>query len=300
MASAMRCLRKPPSSQNSRHERNNGPSISASVSGAGLQIRLGHIDPCSPDCDKGILVAIDDAELLIEQLCRKNQPRPSYFIEAEGVPKSMLTPRCALAEKSGSAALAVGPLQHRQVFNGIYVTTVGLNMRPFYSVAALSLVGAIVLAGQNAMAQKKKKEAEVTPAAVVTPAVVGPGPDIAIVESETVVEAGGCGVDDPLIKGTIAIKNRGDARAERLLAKPIAAVYLPENLDIKDEDIVPNALQPNELFSTDILAGKGAVKDDRGFKGKRKVFIIVDPYNAIHESNESNNVIVREVTFSCK
>jgi len=175
-------------------------------------------------------------------------------------------------------------------------------MRPFYAVATLSLVGAIVLAGQSAMAQKKKKEPapEATPVATVTPAIVGPGPDIAIVESETIVEAGGCGVDDPLIKGTIAIKNRGNARAERLLAKPISAVYLPENLDIKDEDIVPNALQPNELFSTDILAGKGAVKDDRGFKGKRKVFIIVDPYNAIHETNESNNVIVREVTFNCK
>jgi hypothetical protein len=148
------------------------------------------------------------------------------------------------------------------------------------------------------MAQAKKKTKEPAAAAATAPA--GPGPDIAIVEAETTVEAGGCNVEDPLIKGTIAIKNRGNARAERLLAKPISAVYIPENLDIKDEDIVPNALQPNELFSTDILAGKGAVKEGRGFSGKRKVFIVVDPYNEIKESNETNNVIVREVTFNCK
>ena len=172
-------------------------------------------------------------------------------------------------------------------------------MRPFYAVAALSLVGAIVLGGQDGMAQNKKKK-EPAPETAAAAVVTGPGPDIAIVESETSVSAGGCGVDEPLIKGTIAIKNRGDARADRLLAKPISAVYIPENLDIKDEDIVPNALQPNELFSTDILAGKGAVKDDRGFKGKRKVYLIVDPYNEIKESNETNNVIVREVTFNCK
>jgi hypothetical protein len=102
-----------------------------------------------------------------------------------------------------------------------------------------------------------------------------------------------------LVTGTIAIKNRGDARAERLLAKPISAVYIPENLDIKDEDIVPNALQPLELFSTDILAGKGAVKEGRGFKGERKVFIVVDPYNEIPESNEKNNILVRNVKFNC-
>jgi hypothetical protein len=167
-------------------------------------------------------------------------------------------------------------------------------MRPFYAVAVLSLVGAIALGAQDAMAQAKKKAAEPAP----PPA--APGPDLILIDAETTVEAGGCGVDDPLIKGTIAIKNRGNARADRLLAKPISAVYIAENLDVKDEDIVPNALQPNELFSTDILAGKGAMKDDRGFKGPRKVLIVVDPYNEIKESNETNNVIVRTVTFKCR
>jgi hypothetical protein len=167
-------------------------------------------------------------------------------------------------------------------------------MKPFYAVAALTLVGAIVLGGQDGMAQKKKQEP--APAPVAT----GPGPDLIIIDSETVLEAGGCNSDEPLIKGTIALKNRGDARAERLLAKPISAVYIPENLDVKDEDIVPNALQPNELFSTDILAGKGAVKEGRGFKGPRKVLIVVDPYNEIKESNEQNNVITRTINFNCK
>lgn len=170
-------------------------------------------------------------------------------------------------------------------------------MKRFYAVAALSLVGAIVLGARDGSAASKKKNEEADRSA---PAAAAHGADIAIVESETFVKAGGCGIDDPLITGTIAIKNRGDARADRLLAKPISAVYIPETLDIKDEDIVPNALQPNELFSTDILAGRGAMKEGRGFAGKRRIYLVVDPYNAIPEANERNNVIVRDVTFNCK
>jgi hypothetical protein len=159
------------------------------------------------------------------------------------------------------------------------------------TLAALFAVSAADLA--SAQNNKKKKEEE-KPAVAAAPA-----PDLQIVDSETVIKAGGCGKDDALITGTIAIKNRGDARAERLIAKPISAVYIPENLDLKDEDIVPNALQPLELFSTDILAGKGAEKGNRGFKGERKVFVVVDPYNEIPESNEKNNIIVRTVKFNC-
>jgi hypothetical protein len=156
--------------------------------------------------------------------------------------------------------------------------------------AALFTISSVDIA--SAQNNKKKKEEE-------KPVAAAPGPDLQIIDSETVIKAGGCGPDDALVTGTIAIKNRGDARAERLLAKPISAVYIPENLDIKDEDIVPNALQPLELFSTDILAGKGAVKEGRGFKGERKVFIVVDPYNEIPESNEKNNILVRNVKFNC-
>ena len=158
---------------------------------------------------------------------------------------------------------------------------------------AIALAGVIAILGADLVAAQnnKKKQEE---------AVKTPGPDLIIVDSETVIKAGGCEVDDPLITGTIAIKNQGDQRADRLLAKPISAVYIPETLDIKDEDIVPNALQPLELFSTDILAGKGATKTGRGFEGQRKVFVVVDPYNEIAERNEKNNIIVRTVTFKCK
>lgn len=156
----------------------------------------------------------------------------------------------------------------------------------------IALAGLIAIAGADlAAAQAKKKQPE---------APQPPAPDLVIIDSETVIKAGGCEVGDPLVTGTIAIKNQGDARADRLLAKPISAVYIPETLDIKDEDIVPNALQPLELFSTDILAGKGAVKTGRGFEGKRKVFVVVDPYNEIAEKNEKNNILVRTVTFNCK
>jgi hypothetical protein len=169
-------------------------------------------------------------------------------------------------------------------------------MKLLFQGAALMLAALFAVSSADltyAQNNKKKKEEE-KPAVAAAPA-----PDLQIIDSETVIKAGGCGKDDALITGTIAIKNRGDARADRLLAKPISAVYVPENLDIKDEDIVPNALQPLELFSTDILAGKGAEKNNRGFKGERKVFVVVDPYNEIPESNEKNNILVRSVKFNC-
>jgi hypothetical protein len=170
-------------------------------------------------------------------------------------------------------------------------------MKFFWKSAALTLAALFAVSAVDmsyAQNNKKKKEKEEEQVESKTPM-----PDLNLVDSETVIKAGGCGKDDPLVTGTIAIKNRGNARADRLIAKPISAVYIPENLDIKDEDIVPNALQPLELFSTDILAGKGAEKGNRGFKGERKVFIVVDPYNEIPESNEKNNILVRTVKFNC-
>ena len=166
--------------------------------------------------------------------------------------------------------------------------------------AALALAAffAVTAADLSYAQSKKKKEKEKVEEQ--QPESKTPMPDLVIIDSETVIKAGGCGKDDAIITGTIAIKNKGNARADRLLVKPISAVYFPETLDIKDEDIVPNALQPLELFSTDILAGKGAEKNGRGFNGERKVYIVVDPYNEIPESNEKNNLLIRTIKFNCK
>ena len=125
-------------------------------------------------------------------------------------------------------------------------------------------------------------------------------PDLIILPAESDIQAGGCNPDDPLFSGTIAVKNNSKVRADRLITDPLTAAYLPENIDIKDEDIIPNSLAPKEILSTDVLAGKGREKVNRGFNGKRTVYFVVDPYNKIKESNETNNLLKMEVTLSCK
>ena len=174
---------------------------------------------------------------------------------------------------------------------------------------ALALVCAamMVFGAADAFAAKKKKAPKKPKTAVVkiTDLPVSTTsdptlPDLVILPAESDIQAGGCNPDDPLFSGTIAVKNNSKVRADRLVVDPLTAGYLPETLDIKDEDIVPNSLAPKEILSTDVLAGKGREKVNRGFNGKRTVYYVVDPYNKVKEGNETNNLLKMEVTLSCK
>jgi hypothetical protein len=140
--------------------------------------------------------------------------------------------------------------------------------------------------------EKEKKEEKAPPGP--------PLPDLVILKSETSLEFVGCSKDEPLFKGVVAIKNRGTARAPALVAAPLTAGYIPENLDMKDEDIDPNSLNINEILTKEITGGKGEVKDGRGFNTSRTVYIVVDPYNKVEESNENNNLEKRTIKFKCK
>ncbi len=173
------------------------------------------------------------------------------------------------------------------------------------TVSALAIAGfaSTMIAGDATAAVKKKVVKKYVPPKVVTPVVVAPtapGPDIVVLPDQTEMTVGGCGVNDELISGTVGVRNNGKDRAERLIVEPIVSVYVPEMLDQKDDKLVPNSLSPKEIFSTDVHIGKGKIKAGRGLVGKRKVYIVVDPYNKIPESNEQNNLLVREMTFNCK
>ena len=171
------------------------------------------------------------------------------------------------------------------------------------SVSALAVAGAVLsIAAGDASAAKKKYVPPKKPA-VVVPIVVAPsapGPDIVVLPDQTELTVGGCGVNDELISGTVGVRNQGRDRAERLIVEPIVTVYIPEMLDMKDDKLVPNSLSPKEIFSTDVHIGKGKIKSGRGLVGVRKIYITVDPYNKINESNEQNNLLVRELKFDCK
>ena len=173
------------------------------------------------------------------------------------------------------------------------------------SVLALAAVALSLAATDASAAKRRVVRKAVAPAVAATPApaaIAAHGPDLIVLPDQTVltVNPKGCDVNEELFGGTVGVKNQGDLRADRLIVEPIVTVWIPEMLDMKDDKLVPNSLAPLEIFSTDVHVGKGRIKAGRGLVGKRKVYIMVDPYNRIAETNELNNLLVREMVFNCK
>jgi hypothetical protein len=172
------------------------------------------------------------------------------------------------------------------------------------SIVALSAV-ALSVASSDASAAAKRRvvvvKHYVAPAPAPAP-ITAHGPDLIVLPDQTVltVNPKGCDVNEELLSGTVGVKNQGDGRADRLIVEPIVSVWIPEMLDMKDDKLVPNSMAPLEIFSTDVHIGKGKVKSGRGLVGKRNVYIMVDPYNKIAETNELNNLLVRQLIFNCK
>ena len=172
------------------------------------------------------------------------------------------------------------------------------------SFVALAAVAFSMVASDASAATKHRYVPPRTyvPAAPVVAPITAHGPDLVVLPDQTVLNVNpkGCDVNEELISGTVGVKNQGDGRADRLIVEPIVSVWIPEMLDMKDDKLVPNSMAPLEIFSTDVHIGKGKVKAGRGLVGQRKIYIMVDPYNKIAETNEQNNLLVRTLTFNCK
>lgn len=150
------------------------------------------------------------------------------------------------------------------------------------------LAGVLAVGSLHVLAQSKSK----------TP--VKNGPDFVIVEQGlTKITVGGCNKEDPLFTGTLAVVNKGNEKADRLLAVAIAAAYIPENLDMKHEVINANSLAADEVFSVNFEVGKGLEKAGRGFNTSRTVYLVIDPFNKIVEANENNNIVKKTLSFKC-
>jgi len=105
-------------------------------------------------------------------------------------------------------------------------------------------------------------------------------PDLVITTDSRIPLQGSCERDSPLWKGVIAIKNIGDADAAfgggggltdgSILdsSKPenvILSVYVPQNIDIKQEEGLQRALRPLDQRGFGISIGEGRLKKCRFF-----------------------------------
>lgn len=98
--------------------------------------------------------------------------------------------------------------------------------------------------------------------------------DLVIVQSDSRIVAGGCGVNEPLATGLIVVKNEGDGRANRKFgvidrfARSLVAVYVPEHLDMIDRVYERAILEPKDQESVSISIGRGVVKAGRFLDGE--------------------------------
>ncbi|MDX2309384.1 MAG: peptidoglycan-binding protein [Hyphomicrobium sp.] len=94
-------------------------------------------------------------------------------------------------------------------------------------------------------------------------------PDLIIQQVDTDLKFVGCEVNQPLVEGTIVIRNNGDSEANLReasdLFRSFVAIYNPENIDLIEKDTKRTKMEPKEQRSITISMGGGKVKKGRNY-----------------------------------
>lgn len=94
-------------------------------------------------------------------------------------------------------------------------------------------------------------------------------PDLVIQKSDTDLKFVSCELGEPLVEGTIVIRNSGDTDANLREAsdffRSFVAVYNPENIDLIEKDTKRTKMEPKEQRSISISVGRGKVKKGRSY-----------------------------------
>lgn len=88
--------------------------------------------------------------------------------------------------------------------------------------------------------------------------------DLVILRKQSKVEFVGCEKDQPLIRGTIAVKNIGQSKAAWLPTRVMLGVYVQEAPDIREEARWLAVLSPDEIQSKEFAIGEKITKVARG------------------------------------
>ncbi len=88
--------------------------------------------------------------------------------------------------------------------------------------------------------------------------------DLVILRKQSTIEFVGCEKGQPLLKGSIAVKNIGDKTATWLPTRLMLGIFVQEAPDIRKETRWLGALSPNEIQSKEFNIGKGIHKKGRG------------------------------------
>jgi hypothetical protein len=122
-------------------------------------------------------------------------------------------------------------------------------------------------------------------------------PDL-VIRSVDLKATGKCNPFEPLVVGTLVIKNISDVRAPIVVGSPLFSVYDVEDESFFDDDARPlESLAPGETATARVRIG--VLRDKRGVSGVRKFVAVADPDDRIAESNERNNSYFVRVPVDC-
>lgn len=95
-------------------------------------------------------------------------------------------------------------------------------------------------------------------------------PDLVINTKDSYYQAGGCGKDQPVATGRIAIKNQGtdtaDVNVAERLTRSMLVVYIPESIDMIDKRPERQKLEPFDQQGIAFSVGEGILKRGRNFQ----------------------------------
>lgn len=122
-------------------------------------------------------------------------------------------------------------------------------------------------------------------------------PDL-VIRSVELEATGKCNAFQPLVTGTLVIKNISDVRAPIVVGSPLFSVYDVENPSFFDDDARPlESLAPGETATARVRIG--VLRNKGGVSGVRKFVAVADPDDRIAESDERNNSYFVRVPVDC-
>ncbi len=122
-------------------------------------------------------------------------------------------------------------------------------------------------------------------------------PDL-VIRSVELEATGKCNAFQPIVTGTLVIKNISDVRAPLVVDAPLFEVFDVDDRSFFDKDFRPlESLAPGETATARVRVGAFRVKD--GLTGVRRFVAIADPEDRIEESNERNNSYFVRVRVNC-
>lgn len=129
----------------------------------------------------------------------------------------------------------------------------------------------------------------------ITPAVADP--DLVINIADTVIRPGGCGLNEPIASGRIAIKNQGTTTANlgvtERFTRSMLVIYVPENVDMIDKRTEREKLDPFDQEGVEFELATGVVKKGRHFGRPPTTLIDYKPETGNPEQDRARNLAIQ-------